>query len=180
MLTFEIRGESYAQASPDEFITLHSALKALPPVLDRQVDNLKNWHYKNNGAIDEHEASYIKETSDLVTIVPVAKTPLRRILDRTTWFSTSSLFRRVPTTNNLSYDKEIIYYHSDNKMQAFDSGMIVLIGLAMLIAPLWILYHATGGSTKLSIITAFVTAFLVLVQVTTVAKPYETLAAVAA
>jgi len=65
-------------------------------------------------------------------------------------------------------------------MQAFDSGMIMLIGLAMLIAPLWISYHATGGSTKLSIITAFVTAFLGLVQVTTVTKPYETLAAVAA
>lgn len=72
------------------------------------------------------------------------------------------------------------YYHSDDRVQAFDSGLVMLIGLAMLLAPIWILNAVKATDGRLGIITVFVTAFLLLLQVVTAAKPSETLAATAA
>jgi len=79
------------------------------------------------------------------------------------------------------YDKDHITYISDKRIERFVSFVIVLVGLFMLITPMWIL-QALGGRTvaKLGTITAFIVVILGLVSYATVAKPFETLGATAA
>ena len=69
-------------------------------------------------------------------------------------------------------------------MDKFVTCIIIGLGLGMLIGPLWLLQHFTNGQSdsqlRLTIITACLVAFTLLLTVITVAKPFETLAATAA
>jgi hypothetical protein len=62
----------------------------------------------------------------------------------------------------------------------FVNIVIALIGLIMLIVPLWWLAFVTPVRHRLAIITSFVVVFLCFVSFTTVARPFETLGAAAA
>jgi hypothetical protein len=73
-----------------------------------------------------------------------------------------------------------MYYERNESIDGFVTILICLIGLIMLIAPLWILKYVGGSNARLEIITAFVVVFLCLIQSVTIAKPFETLAATAA
>jgi hypothetical protein len=69
---------------------------------------------------------------------------------------------------------------SDKRIDRFITAIIVGIGLAMLITPMWVLQSLDDPRKKLAIITAFIVAFLGMVSYATVAKPPEILAATAA
>jgi hypothetical protein len=73
-----------------------------------------------------------------------------------------------------------MYYHSDTKLQMFDTIIVMSGGLAMLLTPIWILDAVASNFAQLGIISTFIILFLILVQAVTTAKPSETLAAVAA
>jgi small-conductance mechanosensitive channel len=73
-----------------------------------------------------------------------------------------------------------MYYERNESINGFVTMVVCLIGLIMLIAPLWILNYVTRFIARLVIITAFVVVFLCLIQSVTIAKPFETLAATAA
>ncbi|KAI9641351.1 hypothetical protein NHQ30_010153 [Ciborinia camelliae] len=163
-----------------KFVGLHASLKTRPPVKPAQIENIKNWHRKNEGAIYKEELKYLDTDEDLMTIVPINKTPLRRALEHFEWFKTVNYFRRHPTKTKASYDAGTIFYHSDDKIQTFDSGIVILLGVIMLLIPLWILEAMQSKKAILGVISVFVVGFMLLVQVVTLAKPYETLAAAAA
>jgi hypothetical protein len=80
----------------DEFVTLHGELKRRPHVEPRLINNVNNWHAINEGAILDDEKNYIRDENDLITIIPSAKTPLHRVLEKTHWFNTSRMFRHRP------------------------------------------------------------------------------------
>ena len=69
-------------------------------------------------------------------------------------------------------------------MDKFVTCIIIALGLAMLIGPLWLLQHYTTGDpdfhTRLIIITFFLIGFTLLLSFVTVAQTFETLAATAA
>ena len=69
---------------------------------------------------------------------------------------------------------------ADNKIDRFSTTFIMIVGLAMLIAPLWILAFLEGLLQRLGVISAFIVLFVILVSVSTVAKPFESLAAATA
>jgi hypothetical protein len=73
-----------------------------------------------------------------------------------------------------------MYYERNEKLEGFVTIVICLVGLLMLIAPLWILKAVGQPGPRLEIITAFIIVFLGLIQSVTIAKPFETLAATAA
>lgn len=75
---------------------------------------------------------------------------------------------------------ETIQLYSDERIDIFVTFTSVVIGLAMLIAPIWILAYTAPVAAKLAIITAFILLFLALVSFGTNAKPFESLAATAA
>ena len=75
---------------------------------------------------------------------------------------------------------ENVHYISDAKIDHFVTIFIMSIGLIMLIAPLWILTYLGGLARRLAVSSAFIVLFVVLISWTTVAKPFESLAAAAA
>lgn len=78
------------------------------------------------------------------------------------------------------YDAQVIIYTSDSRIEAFITTVIVVIGLGMLIAPMWILNFLDGSVKKLACITAFIVVFLGLVSYATTSRPFEGLGATAA
>lgn len=165
----------------DKFVALHAELKTKPNALPRQIANLKTWHSNYDKAILDEERAYLNQDEDLITIVPIVKTPLRRYMEKTKWFRTTHWFQRRPKSVSTSATEDRrIFYHSDDLIAAFDSGLVVLIGLLMLVAPIWVLYAVNATKDRLGVITVFVTAFLLLLQLLTMASPAEVLAAAAA
>lgn len=57
---------------------------------------------------------------------------------------------------------------------------ITVLGMIMLIVPLWVLAVTHGTMARLGVITGFIMFFLALVAFATVARPFESLAATAA
>ena len=71
------------------------------------------------------------------------------------------------------------HYASDKRIDVFITFIILLIGVFMLIAPLWILEYVRRKVDRLGVITIFIVLFILLLSLTTVARPFETLAAAA-
>lgn len=75
-------------------------------------------------------------------------------------------------------------YHKDAVVDKIVTCVTVILGLAMLIGPLWLLQHISAQEpnleTRLIVITGFICLFTILLSLFTVAKPFEVLAATAA
>jgi uncharacterized membrane protein len=75
---------------------------------------------------------------------------------------------------------DFVYYTDDAKVENFVRVFLTVLGMVMLIAPLWILAVTHGRMERLGVITSFIVLFLVLVAFTTTARSFESLAATAA
>ena len=168
-----------SQPNLDELVLQHAQLQARPPVLKKDIANLQNWLYNNPTAILDAETDYVKHTSDLFSLVPSSKTLLRSFLERSPHFLRLGLWREEKDDATLPRD-EYVYYSSDKRIERVIAILIMLLGLAMLITPLWILAFVQDLVTRLGVICAFIVLFVFLVSITTVAKPFESLAAAAA
>lgn len=163
----------------DELILQHSQIRTRPPVPNKDICSLENWFYNNGNAILAEETDYIKHHSDLFSLVPTPKSPLRSLLERSSHFRLLRLWQRKDIDRPGSQD-ENVHYISDEKIDSFIATFIMTLGLIMLIAPLWILAFLEGLVQRLGVISAFIVLFVALVSITTVAKPFESLAAAAA
>lgn len=145
------------------------------------IQSLRTWHSNHsNCAISEEEQSYLHYPKDLFSLVPKEKSPLRRFLERSRNFRSYRLWRSKNAPELPLHDEHVIYV-SDKKIERFVTAVIVMLGMIMLIAPMWILQALDGRTLpKLGTITAFIVTFLMLVSYATLAKPFETLAATAA
>jgi hypothetical protein len=74
----------------------------------------------------------------------------------------------------------MLHYSCDDRIDMYLGVTIVVLGSSMLIAPLWTLAYTEGMKQRLGVITGFIVLFLGLVSFTTIAKPFESLAAAAA
>ena len=163
----------------DDLVLQHSQLKARPPVAEKDVSSLENWFYNNGNAILENETEYIKRSSDLFSVVPKSKSPLRVLLEHSHRFRLLKLWQEK-YVDAAGYSDENVHYFSDEKIDRFIATFIMVLGIIMLIAPLWILAFLGGLVQRLGVISAFIVLFVALISVTTVAKPFESLAAAAA
>ena len=75
-------------------------------------------------------------------------------------------------------------YNKESLIDKFVTCATLILGLVMLIGPLWWLQHLALGAPDLSarlwVITGFLVLFVILLSVLTVAQPFEVLAATAA
>lgn len=80
------------------------------------------------------------------------------------------------------YDRDlgVITYMRDRRIDGFFTCVVIGLGMAMLIAPMWILDFLRTSVEKLATITVFMVAFLVIVSYVSSAKPFEVLGATAA
>jgi len=159
----------------NELVLQHSELRKRPPVSSKDRNNLVNWFETHGRAIASDETKYIHHSEDLFSIVPKSKTPLRCFMERSQRFR---LFRWWLKASPI--EDEDVHYTSDQRIDTFVNMIIALIGLIMLIVPLWVLAFVTSVVNRLAIITSFVVVFLCFVSFTTVARPFETLGAAAA
>lgn len=159
----------------NELVIQHSDLRKRPPVSGKDRNSLSNWFSNHSRAISEEETKYVQISRDLFAMVPKSKTPLRRFLERSSHFR---LFRLWIKASPL--EDENVHYTSDQRIDMFVNVIIAMIGLVMLIVPLWVLAFVTWVVHRLAIITTFVVVFLCFVSFTTVARPFETLGAAAA
>lgn len=165
---------------PDNLLIQQSILKKYPRAPKRDVKNIKRWHENHDGiAIMVDEQKYLDHDTDLISVVQRDKTPLRRVIDGSLLLRTLSIWKKEKKGVS-SYDEENVTYYSAKRMDAFASGVIIAVGSAMLIAPIWILQALNDPKAKLGVITGFIFAFLLILSLAMVAKPFEALGATAA
>ncbi|ORY00305.1 hypothetical protein BCR34DRAFT_575896 [Clohesyomyces aquaticus] len=166
----------------NDLLIQFSTIRSQPRASKKNIESLDNWFHNTQNAILDEEAAYIKHPYDLAAIVPKPTTPLRQFLERSTRFRRLGLWKKITprhVTAHFPYP-EALHYGSDARIDRFVAATITLLGLAMLIAPLWILANVNGVSKRLGVITGFVVLFVALIGFTTVARPFESLAAAAA
>lgn len=158
-----------------------SELERRPPPATPNTESIRSWHYNHGDlVISQKEQNYLKHDRDLFSVVDTYRTPLRRLLERSTEFRNFSLWQSKKAPILPMYDKDTITYTSNKRIDRFITVIIIGIGTFMLIAPIWILHALEDAKSKLAIITAFITVFLGLFSSMTDAKPFEILAATAA
>lgn len=161
----------------NELVLQHSELRTRPKVPKKDQESLKNWFYNHDDeAIHPLEAKFVNHSDDLFAMVARPKTSLRQLLERSQHFRLSKFWQ---TRAGETHDSNI-HYNSDERIDVFVSIIVTVLGLLMLIAPLWILGSVAPVKERLAIITVFLTVFLCFVTFTTAAKPFESLGAAAA
>ena len=176
---FRLASSSIDRNIIDEFVLQHSQIRARPPVPRKDICSLDNWFYNNGNAILTEETDYTKHAADLFSLVPTPKSPLRSLLERSSRFRLLRLWQQEGDEQSVNDDKNV-HYISDKKIDRFIAALVMTLGLNMIIAPLWILAFLQVTVQKLGAISAFIVLFVTLVSATTVAKPFESLAAAAA
>ncbi|KAF2631335.1 hypothetical protein BU25DRAFT_407849 [Macroventuria anomochaeta] len=165
----------------NELLLQHSTLRERPLVDKRYTQSISNWLYNEENAIAENEVKYIENRFDLVQLVPKPRTHLRRLLEKSTRFRLSRIWAsRDPPLPLHSAHVENLHYSSDTRIDNFFGLTVIVLGMLMLIAPLWALAVTAGTMRRLGVITGFIVLFLGLIACTTTARPFETLAAAAA
>ncbi|CEI67717.1 unnamed protein product [Fusarium venenatum] len=110
--------------------------------------------------------------------IPKDKTPLRRLLDSSLRLRILAFWRHreddVP-----NYDANHLHYYSVKRMNGFLSAIIVVVGVVMLITPIWVLQATSSFRAKLIVIIVFISAFLVVVSLIMTTRSFEALAATA-
>ena len=167
---------------PDELLIQHTTLRSQPRVPKRNIQSLSNWLSNVKNAILEEEAGYINQRHDLVQLGPKSNTPLRQLLERSSYFRLWSIWKKAPPKDAIENfpHPETLHYSSDSRIDSYIGITITIFGMIMLIIPLWILTIIEGTMKRLGVITGFVVLFLCFIAFTSVAKPFESLAAAAA
>lgn len=68
----------------------------------------------------------------------------------------------------------------DTGINTFVTVVFIILGVFLLLGPMWILQYMTDNGKRLKVITGFVLLFTSLLASATVAMPFEVLAATAA
>jgi len=125
-------------------------------------------------AILKEETDFLSRPHDLFPLVQKPISPLRDLLERSTHSRLFGLRKKKSLT--------VIQFTTIQSGELTClSPLLTIVGLVMLVAPLWILTYVDDMFHRLSVITAFVVAFLPLVFFTSTGKSSEaSLAATAA
>jgi len=153
--------------------------------LPESLEDLERAPMKYLGPIDELEAAFIEHHDDLITVQPKTRSWFRNVLERTLILQTPvirPLFERRPEEYETINTNAQTIWQNDNRVEGLSGTIVALVGLGMLLGPLWVLeaFNASSGHVRLGVITGFITLFFVLVAVATTARIFDALAAAAA
>ena len=183
----------------DAFVNEYSRLLSRPPVDKDDVKAVQTW-FNNHAvpweladeelvdecnfafAIDSPEAAFIQKEDDLIPVSPKNRLWLSNVLERTALLRTrffGRFLQRKPQDIETIGDG-LTVWHNEKRVEKVSSTVIFIVGLAMLVGPLWILENLSDLPKKLGAITGFIVLFFVLVEVGTAARAYEALAVTAA
>ncbi|UKZ81906.1 hypothetical protein TrVFT333_009683 [Trichoderma virens FT-333] len=185
----------------NELLLQQSAIRKYKPAPKQDIKNILRWHLNHaNLTIWEDELQYLyhggirgplngngKETEatrktrtedDLICVVQKEKPPLRRVIDSSRLFRTMDLWKMKRGQGSEDAIGDVIYF-SERRLDLFVSLTTTIIGLAMLVTPIWILQSTESLQVKLIVITVFIIVFLLVLSFGMVAKPFEALGATA-
>lgn len=155
-----------------------SQVKSWRSAQDYQIKNVENWFYNHQHAIDAKEQEFVRMGGDVIALVRRIKSPLSLILERCHPLVLSRIFRIKTRADQVQ--STTTNYYSNTGFDAFVTFIIISIGLLLLFGPMWWLQFVANDVKRLGIITGFVLLFASLLTSSTVAKPFEVLAATAA
>ncbi|KAK8044179.1 hypothetical protein PG993_004203 [Apiospora rasikravindrae] len=158
-----------------DMVLSYKELKSAPSAPKRNINNINTWLSNNYSPIEDAEVAFLK-AKDLITVARPRKSVLRQFFEEHILIPTRGLFgllgqRDGPDGTNV--------YGSDEPVDAIASVSIFVVGMGMLIAPLWILAVTHDMFRRLGVITAFIAVLLGVLTSATLAKPFEILAATA-
>ncbi|KAK8131360.1 phytase, partial [Apiospora sp. TS-2023a] len=158
-----------------DMVLSYRELKSLPTAPKRNVKNINTWLYNTNFPIEKKEVEFL-EARDLVSVTPSRKSFLRKLFEKFVLMPTRGLFgllgsRDGPDGTNI--------HGSDEPVDTMAAVTIFVVGIILLIAPLWILANTHDMNKRLGIITTFIAVLLAVLTSATLGKPFEILAATA-
>ncbi|KAF2132947.1 hypothetical protein P153DRAFT_309790, partial [Dothidotthia symphoricarpi CBS 119687] len=161
----------------NQYIDSFSKVRARPRAKPRQIRNVCNWLARD--AIDPDEAAFIDHKSDLISINSRNRPPLGQWLEACSKLHFFKLFK-AKQLDDLHVQSASTTYSDNTKFEGFTNISIILIGLVMLLAPMWWLEYVSTSETRLKIITGFIVAFIAMMSTATINRPFEVVAATAA
>ncbi|KAJ4857724.1 ABC transporter transmembrane region 2 domain-containing protein [Trichoderma breve] len=177
------RGYSRFISSDDDFFILRRfsvlnvrvslALQNQLVMLERQLNELDN---KYEGEPQIHNGRFEGDEKDREGLISCIEEKLRKYNELILQQSALRSHKPAPSQDI----KRDVTYFSEKRLDLFVSLTTPMIGLAMLVTPLWILQSTTNLQSKLIVITVFIIVFLLVLSFGMVAKPFEALGATAA
>jgi hypothetical protein len=161
----------------DRSIDAFSKIRKRPRAEPRQINNVENW--LKRGAITASETGFVTHKSDLISINERVRPPLGRWLEACRILRTWRIFK-AKFVEGLHVKADATSYSSDQTFESVTSIGIIVLGLSMLLAPLWWLEDVSDSKDRLKIITGFVILFISLMTVATINRPFEVVASTAA
>ena len=157
---------------------MFSKIRARPKAEARQINNLKE--FKRRNAIKAEEMEFMKEEHehDLISINDHPSTPLGKMLAATRLIRLSRFMQAKPVGGQSS--SQYTHYASDEALGNLSTGSIIVLGLFMLLGPIWWLEYVSDSKVRLGIITGFLAFFMGLMSLATVNRPFEVVASSAA
>ncbi|KAF2106729.1 hypothetical protein BDV96DRAFT_625796 [Lophiotrema nucula] len=161
----------------NQHIDTYSRIRERPQAERRQVQNLQT--YMRRGAITKAEGGFAQRSRDLMSINPKTVSPLGRLLESTRVVRLSRFFQAKadPDSHIIS---DYVHYTSDEALAIFTTIAIIVLGLVMLLGPLWWLEFVANSKIRLGIITGFLAVFMGLMSLATNNRPFEVVASSAA
>lgn len=149
------------------------------------MKNVRTWLLNHKDAINDPEAAYmnLEHDDDLIPVYPKARSWFRKVLEKTPILRhrpLRSCLSREPCDPLIREKEGDTVWHNDKRVEWLSASVVGMVGLGMLIGPIWALDKVGPSNARLGIISGFIVVFYILVGIATTAKVFESLAAVAA
>jgi hypothetical protein len=167
----------------DIMMLQYSMLASHPNAPKRNIKNLRNWFDNNRQAISDEEAGFINR-DDIICMSSTEQSAARQIFDECILKYTKGIFRcfakKREEMHISTMDSKHTFISDDTKTDKLATTALFLVGLSVIVVPLWVLWLLQTTRAKLIAISIFILIFLVFLLTCTVARPLQVLAATAA
>lgn len=159
----------------NQYIHVFSKIRAKPKAQPRQINNLRG--FRGSKAIRAKEMEFIDHEHDLISINDHPSTPLGKMLAATKIIRLSRFMQAKPIAEAQSSST---HYSSDESLGNLSTASIIILGMGLLMGPIWWLDAVNDSTIRLGIITGFLAVFMALMSLATVNRPFEVVASSAA
>ncbi|KAF2680339.1 hypothetical protein K458DRAFT_458634 [Lentithecium fluviatile CBS 122367] len=166
----------------DSMVLQYSMLASRPSAPNRNIKNVRNWLDNNREAIADEEAGFINR-HDLICMNSTAQSTARQIFDHWMLRYTKGFLRCFAKKRKENVDamnSKHMFISDDATVDRLATTTSFLVGLSVIVIPLWVLWLLKTTRAKLVAVTIFIMIFLVFLLICTVARPLQVLAATAA
>ena len=139
---------------------------------------MKHWFRNHRTAVDKEEADFIEKGTDVIPLIEKKKSFLRLLIEK---IGPERLTRFFPARSKKGrVESQWTKYSSNKKIDVVMTVILVVVGLATLLGPMWWLNFVDNDAKRLGIISGFIILFACILASATVQQPFEVMAGTAA